>query len=44
MTLGPNRQTIPSNKEYSVPQIRMLVRQVEEIMERKILSQDWDRL
>ena len=44
MTLGSNRQTIPSNREYSVPQIRMLVRQVEEIMERKILPQDWEKL
>ena len=44
MTLGSNRQTIPTNTEYSVPQIRMLVRQVEEIIERKINLENWERL
>lgn len=44
MVFGPNRQTIPANTEYSVPQIRMLVRQVEEIIERKISLEDWERL
>ncbi len=44
MTLGSNRQTIPTNTEYSVPQVRMLVRQVEEIIERKINLEDWERL
>ena len=36
MILGQHRQTIPSNSEYSVPQIRMLLRQVESILERKV--------
>ena len=44
MTFGSNRQTIPANPEYSVPQIRMLVRQVEEIIERKINLDDWQSL
>ena len=44
MTLGSHRQTIPSNAEYSVPQLRMLVRQVEAIIERKLNLEDWERL
>ena len=30
------RLTIPSNDEYSVPQWRMMIREVEEILEREI--------
>lgn len=44
MRLGSNRQTIPTNTEYSVPQTRMLLRQVEEIVDRKILPEDWAKL
>ena len=36
MILGQHRQTIPGNSEFSVPQIRMLVRQVESILDRPI--------
>lgn len=41
---GQHRQTIPSNSEYSVPQIRMLVRQVESIVGRKLSSDEWNSL
>ena len=44
MTFAAHRQTIPTNSEYSLPQIRMLVRQVEAIIERKISLEDWERL
>jgi hypothetical protein len=44
MTFASHRQTIPTNAEYSVPQIRMLVRQVETIIERKISLEDWEGL
>ena len=44
MTLGWHRQTIPTNTEYSVPQVRMLARQVEAIMERKISLENWESL
>jgi hypothetical protein len=44
MTFGSYRQTIPTNVEYSVPQIRMLVRQVEEIIERHVTLEEWERL
>jgi hypothetical protein len=44
MILGQHRQTIPSNSEFSVPQIRMLLRQVESILGRKLSLDEWDVL
>ena len=41
MILGQHRQTIPTNSEYSVPQIRMLLRQVESILERPVSLEEW---
>jgi len=38
------RMAIPSNIEYSVPQLRMLLREVEEIIGHKITADDWSRL
>jgi len=39
-----HRLTVPSNAEYSVPQLRMLIQQVEEILDRQILPDEWSRL
>jgi hypothetical protein len=44
MVLHQNRQTIPTNSEYSIPQIRMLVRQVESILGRKVSLEEWESL
>ncbi len=44
MTFGSHRHAIPTNAEYSVPQIRMLLRQVEAIIERKISFEDWEKM
>ena len=44
MVSGPYRQTIPTNPEYSVPQIRLLVRQVEAILARQISGDEWNSL
>jgi hypothetical protein len=44
LTLGVHRQTIPSNPEFSVPQLRMLIRQVESILGRKISGDEWSAL
>jgi len=44
MILGQHRQTIPGNSEFSVSQIRMLVRQVESILDRPISLEEWDSL
>ncbi|HEY5345774.1 MAG TPA: type II toxin-antitoxin system HicA family toxin [Verrucomicrobiae bacterium] len=44
MILGQHRQTVPTNSEFSVPQIRMLLRQVESILGRKLTLDEWDIL
>ena len=44
LVLRQHRQTIPTNSEYSVPQLRMLLRQVESILGRKISLEEWDSL
>ena len=44
MVFGAHPQTIPANPEYSVPQIRMLVRQVGTIMRRRIGVEEWEKL
>jgi hypothetical protein len=44
MVLDQRRQTIPTNSEYSVPQVRMLVRQVESILARSIPLDEWNSL
>ncbi len=38
------RLTIPSNDEYSVPQLQMMIREVEEILEREITIEEWNSL
>jgi hypothetical protein len=44
MVYKKHRLTIPSNSEYSVPQLRMMVREIEDIIERKISLEEWNRL
>ena len=44
MVYEQHRLTIPSNKEYSVPQVRMMLREVEDIIGRQILVNDWNNL
>jgi hypothetical protein len=44
MISGQHRQTIPTNSEYSVPQIRLLLRQVEAILARTISLDEWNSL
>lgn len=44
MVRGNNRLTVPSNSEYSVPQLRVMLREVEEIIERKITVEEWNNL
>lgn len=41
---GHHRLAIPSNAEYSVPQLRMMLREVEAILERSISREEWGRL
>jgi hypothetical protein len=44
MTYEQHRLTIPSNVEYSVPQLRMMVREVEQILGRDISADEWEAL
>lgn len=44
MVFDDNRLTIPSNDEYSVPQLRMMIREIEEIIARRISLDRWVNL
>jgi len=44
MIYGHHRLAIPSNAEYSVPQLRMMIREVEIIIGRKISADEWNNL
>jgi hypothetical protein len=39
-----HRLTIPSNDEYSVPQLRIMIREVEDILAQQITLKEWDSL
>lgn len=44
MRLGSHKQVIPRNEEYSVPQLRRLIQQVEAKLGRQITAEEWGRL
>ena len=44
MVYGENRLAIPSNREYSTPQLKMMLREVEVILRRKIALDEWNNL
>ena len=44
MVYGQHRLAIPSNAEYSVPQLRMLLQEVERIIGREVTVDEWQRL
>lgn len=44
MTNQNHRLAIPSNSEYSVPQLRFMLREVEGILGREISSDEWQQL
>ncbi len=44
MIYEQHRLTIPSNAEYSVPQLRMMLREVESIIGRRITIDEWNGL
>jgi len=44
MIYEQHRLAIPSNAEYSVPQLRMMIREVEAIIDREITVDEWDKL
>lgn len=44
LVYGQHRLAIPSNAEFSVPQLRMMIREAEAILGREIELAEWDRL
>ena len=44
MRYGTYTLTLPSNKEYSVPQIKMLLNEIERGISKKISLQQWENL
>ena len=44
MMWGTHRLAIPSNAEYSVAQLRMLLSEVEAILERPVRLEEWEGL
>ncbi len=44
MVYEQHRLTIPSNAEYSVPQVRLMIRETEEIIGREVTADEWNNL
>lgn len=44
LVFGQHRLTIPSNLEYPVPQLRMMIREAGVILGRSITLAEWDQL
>lgn len=44
MIHGHHRLSIPSNSEFSIPQLRMMINEVESIIERTISVEEWTDL
>ena len=44
LVLGNHRLTAPSNPEYSVPQLRLLLREVGAILSRNVSQEEWEEL
>jgi hypothetical protein len=44
MVYEQHRLAIPSDAEYSVPQLRMVIREIEEILNHKIRLDEWNKL
>ncbi len=44
MISGHRRLAIPSNSEYSTPQLRMMIKEVGHILGRRITLKEWESL
>ena len=44
MLYGEHRLTIPSNDEYSVPQLRLMLNEIEIILKRPLTLDEWNAL
>ena len=36
--------TLPNNPEYSIPQLKMFLKEIEDILKKKISLQEWQKL
>jgi len=41
MVFKNHRLSIPSNAEYSVPQLKMMIHEIESIIDRSLSSDEW---
>jgi hypothetical protein len=44
MIYGQHRLAIPSNPEYSIPQLRMMIREAEDILGHSVTIEEWNSL
>ena len=44
MIYGHHRLSIPLNPEYSIPQLKMMIGEVQEIIGRTTQAEEWDQL
>jgi len=44
MVYKQHRLAIPTNTEYSIPQLKMMIREVENIIGREITADEWNSL
>ena len=44
MVYKNHRLSIPSNPEFSIPQLKMMINEVESIIERNITADEWSNL
>ena len=44
MVFEARRLAIPSNSEYSVPQVRMMLRELQLVLGRDVLVEEWEGL
>jgi hypothetical protein len=44
MAFGGHRLTIPSNEEFSIPQLRFMLQEVADIVGRQLSADDWHAL
>ena len=44
MVFKNHRLSVPSNTEYSVPQLKMMIKEVEGIIDRSLSADEWNSL
>jgi len=44
MVYKEHRLAIPSNREYSIPQLKMMIQEVGSILDRKIATDEWNNI